>query len=152
MSQCRFCYEEINSHARRCPKCHADLSFLGRLAGLRTLASVLAAMGGLGFGVYEKLQAMEASRELEQEQAALMQVLDNVPETELTEKFGEPKKDENQLKADLKKNPKNVDARIRLRMLQHRKHAKFQRGTKSNNVPRTASRTGTPRGKSRRTW
>lgn len=146
MKTCRFCRQEVDDHARRCSHCQADISLLGRLRGVQTMVSAVIAVGGLGFGIYEKHIADGAKTELKQEQEALVKVLDETPEQDIAEKYKHGKT-ENALRADLKKNPKNIDARIRLRYLQHRKNMERRRKqmAKKSNDGRVSSRKRTGR-------
>jgi len=117
MTICRFCRTDIDGKARRCPHCHADLSLFGRL---RPIISIAAAIGGMGFGLYEQDKAIHSHAELQQEHAALTKVLDSVPEKDIPEKYKNGKS-ESACAAEVKRNPGNIDARIRLRWLQRRK-------------------------------
>lgn len=117
MKTCRFCLQEVDDYARRCSHCQADISLFGRLRVVQTIVTGVIAIGGVAFGFYEKHIAKTATQELKHEQQALTQVLDSVPENEIAEKY-KTGQNENELKAELKKNPKNIDARIRLRWLQ----------------------------------
>ena len=150
MANCRFCRTDVDDRARRCPHCHADHSFFGRF---RPIVTAVAALGGMGYGVYEQFEASHSKAEMKQEQAALAKVLDSVPEENIPEKY-KTDKSESQLAAEVKKNPKNTDARIKLHVL--RRRHRFNRGqktpgqtpqAKTNVAKRPIKRTAyTPRG------
>jgi hypothetical protein len=119
MQPCRYCYKEVDPQARRCPYCRSDLTFLGRVGLMQPVASVLIAVGGFVYGVYERIEAKKSRGELEMEQAALVKVLQSGLTEKLAARYGDDTATVEQLKQELRRNPKNVDARIRLRMKQH---------------------------------
>lgn len=120
MHTCRFCRKEVDERARKCPYCQSSLWFGGRLSIFQKLASVLLAVAGLGFGYVERQQAQEARSEQQLEQDAMKELLQSIPEEQLAASFQAGDDSEEQLKAQLKRNPRDVNARIRLRMKQQR--------------------------------
>ena len=119
MQPCRYCYQEVDSQARRCPHCRSDLTLFGKLGLLQPVVSMLIAVGAFAFGIYERNEAKKSQSEMEMEQAALVKVLQSGSPQDLAVKYQNDAASEEELKKELRKNPRNVDARIRLRMKQH---------------------------------
>lgn len=113
MKICRFCRQEIDAQARRCAHCQADVSLLGRF---KPLVTALIAVGGIGFGLYEQHLAQGSQAELKHEQDALVKVLGSVPESELAHVCA-TELNEEQARAEVKKNPKNYKARNQIARL-----------------------------------
>jgi hypothetical protein len=119
MQPCRYCYQEVDPKASRCPHCRSDLTVFGKLRLLQPIASVLIAVGGSVYGFYERTQSQKSLGEYEMEQAALAKVLQSASPQELAAKYQNDPASEDDLKKELRRNPRNVDARIRLRLKQH---------------------------------
>lgn len=119
MQPCRYCFKEVDPQARRCPYCRSDLTLFGKLRLLQPIASALIAIGGSVYGFYERGRSQKSQAEYEMEQAALVKVLQSGSPEELAAKYQNDTASEEELKKQLRRNPRNVDLRLRLRMKQH---------------------------------
>jgi hypothetical protein len=119
MQPCRYCYKEIDPQARRCPYCRSDLTIVGKLRLLQPVASVLIAVGGFVYGIYERSEAKKSQGEMEMEQAALVKILQSGSVQDLAAKYKGDTAGVEELKTELRRNPRNLDTRIRLRLKQH---------------------------------
>lgn len=136
MDICRFCRQEVDGLARRCPHCHADISLFGRL---RPIVTTLCALGGIGFGVYEQWEAKYSKAEMKREQEALTTMLESVPDENIPDKY-KSDKSEAELAAEVKKNPKDVKSRLRWHWARRRSRSGKQHPAASKSKTEVANR------------